>query len=408
MQKNRYQKLIRGIVLFWLFAGVFVLGTFTGTQERVGSLFKTQKISAQTNISEGKDLTSFWRVWEIMQSQYPFNEKEPETKEKIYGAISGLVNSYNDPYTVFFPPKEAKLFSESVKGSFGGVGMEVGVRNNFITVIAPLKNSPAEKSGILAGDIIVEIDKIKTDAMDLDTAISLIRGQKGTAVELVIARKGENEFITTSVIRETISIPTIETKIQDDVFIINLFSFTENSAFLFKQALEQFNTSGKKSLIIDLRNNPGGYLDSALDIASFFLPEGKILVRENVGDNLPEIVHFSTGYGLVENKKIIVLINEGSASASEILAGALSEYGIATTVGQQTFGKGSVQQLINLPDKSSLKITVAKWLTPKGVSISEKGITPMILVEEKPVLDTKTSQWSDPLLTRAILEAKKK
>lgn len=408
MQKKQYLTILKSVLVFWAFIAVFALGTFTGTRDSVKSFLTPKTTSAQTNISEGKDMTQFWRVWEIMRNQYPFLEKEPTDKEKIYGAIAGMVDAYEDPYTVFFPPKEAKLFNDSVKGSFGGVGMEVGVKNNFITVISPLKDSPAERAGILSGDIILEINETKTDTMDIDTAISLIRGEKGTSVVFKIARKNSSEPVILSVIRETISIPVIDTEIQEGVFIINFYSFTENSAELFRDALDLFAKSEAQSLIIDLRNNPGGYLDAAIDIASFFLPEGTVIVRENTGENTTETIHASLGYDSVSAKKIIVLINEGSASASEILAGALAENKIATTIGKTSFGKGSVQQLITLPDKSSLKITVAKWFTPKGVSISEKGIIPMIEVTEKPVLNEKTDQWSDPILKRALQEAKKK
>lgn len=404
---HAYKKILVYFAVMWLVVGAFVLGIFASKNQWIQSLFKTPLTSAQSEISEGKDLSSFWRVWEIMQNQYPFREKEPDTKTKIYGAITGLVNSYSDPYTVFFPPKEARLFNEAVKGSFGGVGMEVGIKNNLITIIAPLKNSPAEKAGLQSGDIIIEINNQKTDGMDLDTAISLIRGERGTNVTLKIARAGEADFLTFSIIRETIALPVIETKIVDNVFVINFFSFTENSAGAFKKALDEFNQSQKQNLIIDLRNNPGGYLDVAIDIASFFLPEGVTVVQELTTDQSQAVAQKSYGYNVVQNKKIIILINEGSASASEILAGALAEHGYATTIGRQTFGKGSVQQLISLPDRSALKITVAKWLTPKGVSISEKGITPMILVEEKPVQDPKTNTWSDPILERALQEFKK-
>lgn len=409
MQEKRtlYKKIGYGFALFWLLIGVFFLGIFSTRFQFIQTMVSPKPIFAETTIQEGKDLGLFWRVWEIMETQYPFKEKNPDTKNKIYGAISGLVHSYNDPYTVFFPPKEARLFSDSVRGSFGGVGMEIGLRNGLITIIAPLKNSPADQAGILAGDVIVKINNQSTDTMDIDTAISLIRGERGTSVTLELARTGERDFITKTITRDTIRIPTLETKEYGDVFAISLFSFTENSASLFKQALDTFLLSGKEKLLIDLRNNPGGYLDSAVDIASFFLPQDKVIVQEFSGNQSDTIVQKSYGYHLVQNKKIIILINEGSASASEILAGALAEHGYATTVGRQTFGKGSVQQVINLPDKSALKITVAKWLTPKGVSISEKGITPMIAVEEKAVFDQKTNTWSDPILERALQEFKK-
>lgn len=389
---------------------VFVLGIYAGTKPTISNLIKP--IYADQNASftgADKDLSEFWYVWNLMQEKYPFTDKAPKDTDKIYGAISGMVSAYGDPYTVFFPPKQAKLFNDQVKGSFGGVGMEVGIKNNFITVIAPMKGSPAERAGILSGDIIAEIDGKETTDMNIDGAISLIRGDIGTTVELGLARAGEREIKRVVITREIVKIPVLEIREENDLFIISFYSFTEDSAQLFTDALKQFTDSGKSKLIIDLRNNPGGYLESAVDIASYFLPRGATVVKESSGEQQAEILHQSKGYTLLPVlPKIIILMNEGSASASEILAGALADYGRATVVGTQSFGKGSVQQVIGLDDGSALKITIAKWFTPKGTSISEKGITPDVLVEEKAVLDKKTEKYNDPILEKAIELMRKK
>lgn len=406
MNYNRYtnyQTMLKRTGIIILVLLVFILGTFVGTRPKVSKLFTSNQTAHAALTAEGKDLSEFWYVWNLMQEKYPFTEKAPNDTEKIYGAIGGLVNSYKDPYTVFFPPTQAKLFGDQVKGSFGGVGMEVGIKNNFITVVAPMKDSPAEKAGIKAGDIIAEINGTSTDSMSIDTAISLIRGDIGTRVELAVARVGATELKRFTIIRDIVKIPVLETSTKDDVFIISLYSFTEDSAELFTQALEAFITSGASKLVIDLRNNPGGYLESAVDIASYFLPRGATIVRENSGDNQSEIVHQSKGYTLLEDlPPIAVLINGGSASASEILAGALADYNKAIIVGAQSFGKGSVQQVLPLDDGSALKITIAKWFTPNGVSISEKGITPQVKVTQEPVLDKKTNTYSDPILEAAL------
>lgn len=401
----RLKKFQKSAGVSLLLLAMFLIGSYVGTipsfAHFINPSLKRYEIAATT--AEGKDLSGFWYVWNLMREKYPFLEKEPSDTDKIYGAISGMVNSYKDPYTVFFPPQQAKLFNEQVKGSFGGVGMEVGLKNNFITVVAPLKGSPAEKAGLQAGDIIAEINDKKTDDMDIDTAISLIRGQVGTEVTLGIARKGAGELMYKKIVRETVSLPIIDTREEGDVFIISLYSFSENSAQLFTQALESFVASGKSKMIIDLRNNPGGYLDAAIDIASYFLPNGTTVVRESSGTAASEIVHTSKGYTLLNQKpQMVILINGGSASASEILAGALSEHTVATLIGTQSFGKGSVQQVIDLADGSALKITVAKWFTPNGVSISEKGIVPKNIVEHEPVLNKKTGKYSDPQLEAAI------
>jgi carboxyl-terminal processing protease len=266
-----------------------------------------------------------------------------------------------------------------------------------------MKNSPAERVGIKAGDLITEIDTKKTDAMSIDEAINLIRGDVGTTVNLGIYRKGEQEIRTISIVREIVKIPTLETETRGDVFIISLYSFSEDSAKLFADALDSFSESGKQKMIIDLRNNPGGYLEAAVDIASYLLPSGKVIVRENSGEGKNEIVHKSKGYTLLEKQpRMVVLVNGGSASASEILAGALSEHHVAKLVGTATFGKGSVQEIIDLADGSSLKVTVAKWLTPDGVSISHQGIKPTLVVEDKAVKDPKTGKYSDPQMDAAL------
>lgn len=402
---TNYQRALKSFGFIALTILVFLIGAYAGTKPTIAK-FITPSIqpSITNNASANLDLSKFWYVWDLMHEKYPFAEKAPDTTAKIYGAISGLVGSYKDPYTVFFPPEQAKLFNEQVKGSFGGVGMEVGMKKGFITVIAPLKGSPAEKAGILAGDIIAEIDSKKTEDMDIDTAISLIRGDVGTDVTLSIARTGATEFKHITIRRSIVEVPVIETKEEGDVFIISFYSFSENSAALFARALETFNASGKHKLIIDLRNNPGGYLDAAVDVASYFLPNGSTVVKENSGPNKTETIHQSKGYTLLKHPlpNIIILINGGSASASEILAGALAENKIAQLVGTTSFGKGSVQQIIDLDDGSAVKITIAKWFTPHGVSISEKGITPSIVVDDLPVLNKKTNAYSDPQLAKAL------
>ena len=403
MSPAKYHTIIKRLGFFAIIVGVFVAGAFTGTHTAVAKILNPKKADADASIQQSTDLSQFWNVWDLLGKKYPFKETTPETKDKLYGAISGLVASYGDPYTVFFPPKQAKLFSAQVKGSFGGVGMEVGEKDDAITVIAPMKDSPAEKAGIKAGDIITEIDGKKTDGMDIDSAINLIRGDVGTTVTLGVYRKGVTEIKQITITRDVVKLPTIDTAVKGDVFVISLYSFSENSAQLFTDALGKFETSGKKKLIIDLRNNPGGYLDAAVDIASYFLPSGDVIVRENSGDSHPEVLHKSKGYTLLDQQpQIVVLVNGGSASASEILAGALSEHKVAQLVGTTTFGKGSVQEVINLDDGSSLKVTVAKWLTPNGISISHQGIKPGVVVEDKGVKDPKTGVVSDPQMDAAL------
>ncbi len=396
MTTEERKKILSKILSAFLVIMIFLGGIFIGRQSNAG----TQMTSGDLlSVSENKDLNQFWKVWKLLNDKYPFKDKIPSDDDRLYGAIGGMVNSFNDPYTMFFPPKQAKLFADEVKGEFSGVGMEVTQKDGLLTVISPLKGSPAEKAGILPGDILVKINGTTTENMNVDEAISQIRGKEGTTVKVTVARKDKNELIDITITRATIAVPIVDTKTTGDVFIISLYSFSENSSKLFTEALQKFTDSGLKKLVIDLRNNPGGYLDSAVDIGSYFIPQGKIIVREDQGNDSPELVYRSHGtdMSLPTGLKTIVLMNSGSASASEILAGALSEHGAADIVGSQSFGKGSVQELIPLSDGSSVKITVAKWLTPNGVSISEKGITPKYAVTEKP-----TEKNTDPVMQKAL------
>jgi len=350
---------------------------------------------------ESLDLTSFWKTYNLLQEKFVnSSDKKITDQEKVYGAISGLVSAYGDPYTVFFPPEENEKFEETISGKFEGVGMEVGIRDEVLTVISPLKNSPSEKSGVKSGDKIVSIDGKPSLDMSVEDAIKQIRGPKDTVVKISVIREGEKDPLSIEIKRDVIVVPTIETKIIEDVFVISLYNFSATASTEFRNALREFVKSKKHKLILDLRGNPGGYLESAVDISSWFLPAGKIVVTEDFGKPGKEKVLRSKGYNIFNEKlKMVVLINEGSASASEIVAGALKEHGVAKLVGQNTFGKGSVQEFIEVTDKTSLKVTVARWLTPNGKSISDGGLSPDYDVE----FDTeKYKKGVDTQLQKAI------
>jgi carboxyl-terminal processing protease len=346
-----------------------------------------------------KDLGLFWTVWGTIDEKYPFSE--PSDQDKIYGAIAGLVEAYNDDYSAFLPPVSSEFFNQTISGEFGGIGAEIGVDNGLLTVISPLKDSPSEKGGLQPGDIITHVNSIDIAGDTLDESISRIRGEIGTEVVLTIVRPENLETLDITIIRDIVHIPVLDTEIIDEVFVIHLYNFNESSEDAFKEALVSFKEGGYSKLLIDVRNNPGGYLTSAVDIASYFLPQGNIVLREQTGvEEEDEIIYRSSGYDLLEGKDITikVLTNKGSASASEILAGALHDQGYAQIVGERSYGKGSVQELIDLPQNTSVKITVAKWLTPNKAQISGVGIEPDVIIEK----DENESATEDSQLQKAI------
>ncbi|MBI3305679.1 S41 family peptidase [Candidatus Nomurabacteria bacterium] len=384
-------------VLFFLafFGGIYIGYNNRPEVEKVLTL-----AGKETAVETKADFSPFWKVWNTINEKYP-RAAEVTDQNRVYGAISGLVDSLDDPYSVFFNPEDAKAFEEEIAGNFTGIGMEVGIKDKVLTVIAPLKDTPAYRANIKPGDKILKIDDTVTSGLSIDKAIKLIRGEKGTPVVLTIFREGVSEPIEVKIIRDTINIPTLDTELlPNGIFVIKLYSFSANSPSLFRDAVKKFAESGSDKLILDLRGNPGGYLEAAVDITSWFLPRGKVVVTEDYGDKRKQEIFRSRGYDIFTDKlKFAILIDGGSASASEIVAGALQDHGIAKLVGAKSYGKGSVQEAVKITGDTLLKITVAKWLTPNGNSISEKGLDPDFIVEiTKKDIDNR----KDPQMDKAI------
>lgn len=337
--------------------------------------------------SAPKDLnmSQFWKAWNLLDKNFVESHASgsiPTYRERVYGAIEGLVSSYGDPYTEFFLPDDAAIFQGDISGSFGGAGMEIGIQDNVLAIVAPLRGSPAERAGIENGDKILTIDGVAAAHLGVNEAVKRIRGEVGTTVKLTIMRAGEKEPRAIDIVRETIEVPTIDYRDdpQNKIFEIDLYNFDAISTNKFREALRAYFLSGDTRLILDLRGNPGGYLDAAVDMASFFLPQGAVIVTEDYRGTQANIAHRSFGYNVFANKKLsmAILVDQGSASAAEILAGALQQHGVAVLIGTRTFGKGSVQQLMDLGGGAQLKVTVARWLTPNGTSISDGGLKPDI------------------------------
>ena len=384
--------------------GAFFLGLYVGVNKKTEVEKITTLVNKEPSIvfaQEQVDFDPFWKAWNLINEKFVTGNGTTTDQERVWGAIEGLVGSLKDPYSVFLPPTDAEIFQENINGNFGGVGMEIGLRDDILTVVAPLKGTPAERAGILSGDQIVAINDTDTAHMKVDEAVKIIRGEIGTTVVFKIARKGAEDFITKEVMRETITIPTIDTENRaDGIFVIKLYNFSAISPDLFRGALREFVLSGKEKLILDLRGNPGGFLDAAVQIASWFLPAGKVVATEDFGERQSPIIYRSRGYDVFnEHLSMVILVDSGSASASEILAGALQEHGKATLVGEKTFGKGSVQELLKVTPETSLKLTIAQWKTPLGNHISKGGLTPDFEIKRTP--EDRTA-GRDPQLEKAV------
>jgi len=360
-------------------------------------------INQELGKPEGVDFSLFWDAWRKLDEQF-VNHQKLDFQKMIYGAISGMVKSFDDPYTVFFNPEQGKKFVEDVKGSFEGIGAEIGQRKGQLLIIAPLEGTPAQKAGLRPGDKIIKINEKITTDLTVDEAVNLIRGPKGTDVTLTIFRDEWVESKDITITRATIEVPSLKWELlvstgeaggkDSDIVHIKLYHFSEKASSDFKKAAAEILKSQAKKIILDLRGNPGGYLEISQDIASWFLEKGQIVAIEDFGLKSEKEEFRANGNAKFLEWPLVILINQGSASASEILAGALRDNRGVKLIGEKTFGKGSVQELAELKGGSSLKITVAKWLTPKGVSINEQGLEPDIKIEmtEKDFEEGKDSQ----------------
>ena len=392
--KNR-AKLWLIVILFFL---VFGLGLF------LGQILSVQKSvlnkDGSVDISKVLDLYSksrskevnfdqFWNVWDIIKKKYV---KQPVNDvDLFYGALKGLVNGLNDPYSTYFPPKEASEFTQSLSGEFEGIGAEIGLKNNQLVIVAPLPKSPAEKAGLKAGDKIYSINDEDTFGISLDEAVFKIRGPKGTNVNLTISHDGLDNLEKVKIVRDTINVPSVTWEMKkNNIAYIRLSYFNENTWNEFDKTIKEILVQSPKGIILDLRNNPGGFLETAISIASEWVKSG-VIVSEKFSDG-KENKYNTSGEHRLTNLKTVILVDKGSASASEIVAGALQDYKFATIVGEKTYGKGSVQDFQLLPDGSALKITVAYWYTPKGRQIQKEGIIPDITVNNMFVKSTTSTE----------------
>ena len=354
--------------------------------------------NANPPAGDNVDFSLFWKVWDLLKAKHVDKDKL-NAQDLVYGAINGMLKATNDPYTEFFDPQQNKNFSSNIEGSFDGIGVELGIKDNLLTVIAPLDGSPAQKAGIKSGDKIIKVGGKVIADLTSDEAVNLIRGKKGTSVVLTVMHQGDKATQDITVMRDTIEVHSVNVSFKNnDIAYVRISQFSDNTDQEFDDAMNQIIAQKSKGIILDLRDDPGGLLDKAVNIASRLIPEGQVVVSEEDSNGKKDSLS-TTGGDKLSSLPIVVLINGGSASASEILSGALRDDRHAILVGEKSFGKGCVQELINLPGGSSVKITVAKWLTPNGDYIMDKGITPDDVID---LTKDDATNNRDPQLDKAL------
>lgn len=360
---------------------MFVMGMVSGT--RYNKPYDSKQVITKTSqelknifLNKGEvDVDLFTEVWEIIHNDY-LDQSKVSDKALFYGALTGMVDALGDPHSMFLNPELTKEFTQELGGSFFGIGAEIGRRDGYLVIVAPLAGSPAEKAGLKSGDRILKVDGRDMSSISSGEAVGYIRGEKGTEVSLTIFSPGSESAREVKITRGKIDIPSVIYEKEDGIAILKISHFNDDTDDRFASAVQQVLNDNPSGIIVDLRNNPGGFLETAINVAGYWLEPNTVVVRETFSDKRKDKEYTAGKKTGLRNFKTVVLVNEGSASGAEILAGALQDYGLAKIVGMNTYGKGSVQQLLELKDNSSVKITVARWLTPKGRTIEGEGITP--------------------------------
>jgi carboxyl-terminal processing protease len=352
-----------------LLPALFLAGVLVGNKVDIKTLI--HRSLASQNAKTDLDYSSVTEAYDALIQNY---DGKLDNAKLLDGLKKGLAEATEDPYTEYFPAEDSKSFKEEISGSFVGIGAELGKENNAIVIVSPLKGFPAEKAGVLAKDIILKIDDQDATSLTIGDAVKKIRGPKDTTVKLTLLRGSQQVEI--SIVRADIKIPSVEFSVLDGgVCSINISRFSDDTYTIVSQAAKECKSKGASKVLVDLRNNPGGYLEQAIRVASHWVPTGKNIVSEKRGGQVIKTHPAVIGQEFV-GMKTVVLINEGSASASEILSGALKDYGLATLVGQKSYGKGSVQEVDPLTGGTSIKITIARWYTPNDKNIDKQGIEP--------------------------------
>lgn len=389
-------------VIIVLVIGAFGFGYASGKQGLVLEP-STFKLVGQNENPTSVDYGLLWKALKVVESKY-VDKDNIDQQKVLYGAIQGAVSAAGDEYTEFFDPEELAEFKKDMSGTFSGIGAEVGKRASGIVIIAPLEGAPADRAGLMPNDIIAEVDGQSTVNMSVDQVVNLIRGPAGTDVTLTLIRATRTSPLKVTIKRENIFVKSVKVSYQEsngkNVTTIKISRFGDDTKSLFNLALNEIKDRKVDGVILDLRNNPGGYLDTAVEVASDWLDKGKLVVTEE--HSVKNGTQFlSEGYNRLGNIPTMILINGGSASASEIVAGALRDNGKAKLIGEKSFGKGSVQELVELNGNMAVKVTIAKWITPSGQHLNKEGLNPDIEVKmtEEDILNDR-----DPQMDRALQE----
>lgn len=396
--KQRNSKILIGAIIFLSFLFGWAFGHLDTQKQLPG--FSPTAITDSNNKRPNFDL--FWQVWDKVTTEYDGNV---DFSKLINGAIDGMVKATGDPYTNYFTQEQTQQFEDDLNGTISGIGAEVGIKDDRVVIVAPLDESPAKKAGLKAQDLILKIDDTDTKGLDLTSAVLKIRGQEGTKVKLVIQRG--TETLNFEITREKVQIKSVKSEVKaNNIGYIEINQFNSNTGSQLRAAEDELISKNVKGIIIDLRNNPGGYLDQAIEVGSEFIKSGTIVTEKKDKDNSKKEDYQATGKGKFTdpNIPIVVLVNGGSASAAEIVSGALQDHKRATLIGEKTFGKGSVQSVENVGGGATLHVTIAHWYTPNGRGINKQGLTPDIEVK---MTDEDVKAGRDPQLDRAISELNK-
>lgn len=370
------------------------VGYWLGTHEIKFKLEKSPQVKIERALPADKEninFSLFWDVWGRLEASF-LDKKALNPENMVWGAIKGMVAALEDPYTVFLKPQENKQAKEDLNGAFEGVGIQLGYKDGQLAVVAPIGGMPAEKAGVKPGDLILKIEEKETTGMTLPEAVQLIRGPKGTKIKLNLLHEGEDVPYEVVLIRETIIVPSVEVKFVNGIAHLKLMRFGERTSEEWERAVGEIvlrcqpsTPSRCPGVVLDLRNNPGGYLSGSVFIASEFLPSGMV-VQQEYSDGRKETFSVNR-LGKLTTQRLVILVNKGSASASEIVAGVLQEYKRAKIVGETTFGKGTIQEAQDLPGGAGLHITTARWLLPSGKSIDKSGIIPDNQIKDDPATE---------------------